>query len=678
MIWLVLFGGLTAAAGWIYLSIGSRDLPVPVIDRAMLAIPAGLVLVSVVSFLGNWPFGVRFSRFSLLAWAALLVAALVMLTRTRMPLSVWPRLRRLARPDLVVALIGIALLGAFTVGLGIVLLGREITGWDFYLYHWHYARVLFETGSLPTQVSPSYFEAEYAYPPLMFLAYGDISHMLGQLSQLGPRLLPLLFAVATAAICGRMARVCLGLSVAASFCAAGFALWSGYYVLDILQENTDTINTFFMVAALYWLIRRDIPPLPRLLGGGLLLAATYWTRYNGFLALAVIPPVALLSVFARDSAADRRKELGVAAGALGVAVLLASPHLVRNLVLWGNPAYPALAKFLGGHLIDQWVILKTLPFWQPVPFFGLTSGWWHHPFRNFPETGPTLAILVAALPVVLNGLRRGAIQAAQLLAAMLLYTALYFVFLRGPAVGDPERYLLPVVAMAAPLAGAVFEELTRVSWSSIWALLTGFFILQSYVRVDRTPFFSDMNRVLMLLIVIVFAIGAIVFGIRKLSRWQPPRHLPALASMRLQLLPIAALPFFGIWLAVQNPCLLVGYCNPAFVITGGLQQLPEASFVHQLTGRYLAFDDRREMIGGDPFPGDHPLLEPFYVQQLQGAAGVQALKALGIRYIYWSASFPHPLAQASPLFSQLDDQQLFSRIYSATNQGASVAIYELR
>jgi hypothetical protein len=272
MVWLALFTFLIAGLGWTYLSIGSRDVAIPTFDRALVAIPAGLVLVSVVSFLGEWLFGVRFSRLSLLAWAALLIAILLLLTRTRLPFAGRPTMGPIAVPDAAVAVVGGVVLVGFTIGLSVVLLSRPIFGWDFYLYHWHYVRVLFETGSLPTQVSPSFFEGEYAYPPLMFLAYGDISHMLGQLSQLGPRVLPLLFTVGTAIVCGRIARVCLGLSVAASLVAAGFALWSGYYVREIPMENTDTINTFFTIAALYWLIRRDVPPWPRLLGGGLLLA----------------------------------------------------------------------------------------------------------------------------------------------------------------------------------------------------------------------------------------------------------------------------------------------------------------------------------------------------------------------------------------------------------------------
>jgi hypothetical protein len=361
---------------------------------------------------------------------------------------------------------------------------------------------------------------------------------------------------------------------------------------------------------------------------------------------------------------------------LSVALILASPHLVRNLVLWGNPVYPAMAKLLGGYLIDQWVILTTFPLWQPVPFFGLTSGWWHRPFDTFPETGPTLAIVVAAFPLVLTRLWRGAVQEAQLLAAILLYSALYLVFLRGPSQGDAERYLLPVVAMAAPLAGAVLEELTRVSWLSIWALLSSFFLLRMYVRIDRVEFFSDMTRVLLLLIVTVFAISAVVFVVRKLSRWAAPQQLQTLASMRLQLLPIMALPFLGIWTATQHPCLFVGYCDATVVVNGGLQQLPETAFVAQLGGRYLSFDDRLEMIGGDPFPGDHPFLERFYVEHLQGAAAVQALKALGVRYIYTSGRVNNPLMLASPMFSQLDDPQLFRRIYAA-DQGP-VAIYELQ
>jgi hypothetical protein len=676
-VWLVLFAALAGGAGWGILSLGAGDRPVPFVDRALMALPAGLVLVTAVSFAANGPLGVKFSGLSLIVCAALTLATVAIAAR------IWQRKAaprpQQSGPSLVEwALVGVAgvVLLAFAIHLAIPLMRMPIAGWDFYVYHGHFARVAYETGSLPTQVSPSYMESEYAYPPLMFLLYSDISHLLGHLSQLGPRLLPFAFTLGMALVCGRMARVALKLSVGASLCAATFGLWSGFYVYALLAENTETVNIFFFIAAIYWVVRNDIGPWPRAIGGGVLLAGAYWTKYNGLIELATVAPIVLLAILVPLRRPAWRTEVAVAAGSLLIALLLAAPHLLRNEVLFGNPAYPALARIFGGYLIDPWVIHQALPFWQPVPFFDLLPDWWRHPFRNFPETGPMLAFVVAAAPLAVARARRGEAAALQLLGGIAVYTLLYFLFLRAPNIGDPERYLLPVVALAAPLAGLAFDALMRFSLSGVWAFLSVALIINSYVRIDRQVFFSDMNRALIVLVAFAFVVTMAAFTVNLLLR---PR-LPAIAlqvwGLRLQLLPIFALPIIGIWFATDHPCQ-IGYCNP-FVIQNGLQQLPETAFIasHLGSSRYLTFDDRVEMLGGNPFPGDHPALEAFYTQRLDGVAGTDALKALGIRYIYWSKIFDHPLMHASPLFAELDNPALFTRIYA--DQGATVAIYELR
>jgi len=673
-VWLVLFAALAGGAGWGILSLGAGERPVPVVDRVLMALPAGLVLVTAVSFTANWPFGIAFSGLSLIASAALTLGAVVagvrIWRRTTAPAERW-------QPSWEWALfaVGAAVVVAFAVHLGILLMRMPIAGWDFYVYHWHFTRVVYETASLPTQVSPSYMQSEYAYPPFMYLLYADISHLLGHLSQLGPRLLPLAFTVGTAAVCGRIARVGLKLSIGASLCAATFALWSGYYVYALLAENTETVNIFFFIAAVYWLVRSDIGAWPRAIGGGVLLAGAYWTKYNGLIEVATVAPIVLLAILVPLRRAAWRTEVAVTAGSLLIALLLAAPHLLRNEVLFGNPAYPALARIFGGYLIDPWVIHQALPFWQPVPFFDLLPGWWRHLFRNFPETAPVLAFLVAAAPLAVARARRGEAAALQLFGGIAAYGVLYLLFLRAPNIGDPERYLLPVVALAAPLAGLAFDALMRFSLAGVWAFLSIALILQSYLRIDRQIFFSDMNRILIDLVAFAFVVTMAV-TVAMLIRPRLPAIALRIVGLRLQLLPIFALPLIGIWVATDHPCQ-IGYCNP-FVIQNGLQQLPETAFIAAHLGhdRYLTFDDRVEMLGGNPFPGDHPALERFYTQHLDGAAGVDALKALGIRYIYWSTIFDHPLMHASPLFSELNDPALFTPIYA--DQAKTVTIYELR
>jgi hypothetical protein len=122
--------------------------------------------------------------------------------------------------------------------------------------------------------------------------------------------------------------------------------------------------------------------------------------------------------------------------------------------------------------------------------------------------------------------------------------------------------------------------------------------------------------------------------------------------------------------------------HPGYLVQDGLLRFPEAKAMGSFDSadRYLTFEDRRDLLPGEPFPADHPFLERFYRDRLGGDDGVRELKRLGVRYIYWSPRFfwDHPLMHESPLYAELDDRQLFSLIYHAGDGLASVDIYELR
>jgi hypothetical protein len=664
MVWLLVYGLAAFALGWRYLAIGSRTLPTPTADRLLLGLPVGLLLASIVSFVANSALGVRFTRPTILAVAAGLVLIAFLLVRARVPAApAHGAIRSLDRTRLLILAAAGLVVAGFLVWMCVLLLRRPLAGYDFYLYHWHYARHVFETGWLPADASPSDAQRQYAFPPLSFLLYGVVSHLLGHLSQLGPRLIPIFFAVGTVLVSARLASVVLKLSLPAALTAGAFTLWSGFHAWRGLQENTEMPNAFFTLAAAYWLLRRDLGPWSRAAGGGALLAGAYWSRYNGLAAFGILA-VVLVGGALWERRTDRRwRELAVAAGGLAVGLLLIAPHLAHNLLLWGNPLYPMFAPWLGGYLIDPWVIQESLSGTTPQPFFGLAPDWFLHPFQYFPLTGGALAFLLAALPLAIARLRQRDVAAAQLLLAAGLYFACYVVFMRAPNEGEPERHLLPVVALAGPLAGLVFEEVTRRSRTAIWsasALTAG---LAWYV-VGRHALFHE-NLVLGLMVLAVF----LATRSRRLAR-RPP------SSLRLELLPLFLLPFLvmGLWTA-RAPDSTAGY-----VVVDGLLQLPEAAFMRGVAdqGKYLTFERRRELLAGEPLPADHPLLERFYRERLDGDDGLRALRALGVRYVYWSSREVHPLMGKSPLFSRLDDGGLFRRVYYASDQVASVAIYELK
>lgn len=671
LILLAAFLALAAIAGWGYLSIGSARAPVPIADRAILALPAGLLMTAVASFILIWPLGLHLNRWTVLG-PAVGLSLLVLITAWKGPLKsgVGGTLRlpsgRFDRIFLgLAAIVGLVFFGR----LALITLHIPIEGYDFYLYHWHFTRALYETGAFPTNVSPSYFEYQYASPPLAFLLYAQISVVLGDLSQLGPRLLPLLSAAGIAMVAWRMARVHLRLSPAAALISGAFALYGGYYAYGLVQENTDTLSTLLSFAGLYWLWRRDLSPLSRILGGGLLLAGGYWGRYDGLGAIGVASGVVCLTaILERIRGRPARAEIAVGIGGLLLAMLWIAPHLARNVVLFGNPVYPAFGQLIGGHLIDPWTWANTLQNSSAVPFFGLPSAWWTQPLAAFPETGPAIAVvLVAAVPAALSA-RRGELAPAQLVLAAVLWGVVSLFLLRVPDDGDRERHLLLLVALAAPLLGFIVEQLLQWSRMSVFCLLALAALLGWYVLVDHDLRFGAPALMLIPLLAIIV--------------WRSWR-LGASADIPIPRLELALLllwPFMLLTVNTLGRPVGIGPFGAA-----GLATFPEARFMSTLPGpgRYLTFEDRIEMLSGDALPGDHPSLEWFYANRLNGAAAIAALKSLGVRYVYWytpSAEHPQdpPLMHASPLFARLDDPLLFRRIYVNDQGESTVTIYELR
>jgi hypothetical protein len=672
LILLAAFLALAAIAGWGYLSIGSARAPMPAADRAILALPAGLLMTAVASFVLIWPLGLHLNQWTVLGPAVgLALLALVAAWKGPLKTAVGGTLH-LPPGGFDRILLGLAtIVGLLFFGrLALITLHIPIEGYDFYLYHWHFARVLYESGAFPSNVSPSYFEYQYASPPLAFLLYAQISVLVGELSQLGPRLLPLLSAAGIAVVAWRMARVHLRLSPAAALVSGAFGLYGGYYAYGLVQENTDTVSTLFSFAGMYWLWRRDLSPLSRILGGGLLLAGGYWGRYDGLGAIGVASGVVCLTaILERIRGRPARAELAVGIGGLLLAMLWIAPHLARNVVLFGNPLYPAFGQLIGGHLIDPWTWANTLQNSSAVPFFGLPSGWWLHPLAAFPETGPAIAIvLVAAVPAVVLA-RRGDSAPLQLVLAALGWAVISLFLLRVPDDGDRERHLLLLVALAAPLLGLIVERLLRWSRTAVFCLLALAALLGWYALIDHDPKFEAPALMLIPLL-----------GIVAWRSWRLHDYTVAHSMPRLELAMLLLWPFLLLTVNTLGRPIGIGPFGSV-----GLATFPEAQFLSNLPApvRYLTFEDRVEMLRGEVLPGDHPSLEEFYASRLDGAAAVAALKSLGVRYIYWytpSAEHPQdpPLMSASPLFAQLDDPALFRRIYVNDQGESTVTIYELR
>jgi hypothetical protein len=339
---------------------------------------------------------------------------------------------------------------------------------------------------------------------------------------------------------------------------------------------------------------------------------------------------------------------------------------LRNLALWGNPLYPFFAPVLGGYLMDPWVLRETQSLVTPV--HGFHVDWFIHPVRYFPDSAPMLAILLAAVPPALRRLRRGDLAPMQWLLAAALYAVLYLLFMRVPNDGDSERHLLPMVALAAPLAGLVIEELMSRSWRALWSGVPLLALLVGYASIDHPWTLRWENLGLAcLLLLLLFA-------------HRLPRRSRLAPAQRFAWVPIFALPLLMISSSTWHALPM-----PTYVVRNGLMELPEADFIRTVVqhDRYLTFERRVEMLGGEALPGDHPSLERFYRDQLKGEAAVRELQRLGVRYIHWSNlshlhPITHPLQDKSPLFLELEDPALFRRVYYLNDGLSIVGIYELQ
>lgn len=83
---------------------------------------------------------------------------------------------------------------------------------------------------------------------------------------------------------------------------------------------------------------------------GLLLGFAAGTKYTGLQTIAALGLVLVLAGLARKQFADGFKQAAIAGG---LAVLVASPWFVKNVVNTGNPVYPFFYERLGGHDWDQ-------------------------------------------------------------------------------------------------------------------------------------------------------------------------------------------------------------------------------------------------------------------------------------------------------------------------------------
>lgn len=253
--------------------------------------------------------------------------------------------------------------------------------------------------------------------------------------------------VVTALLGGFSAACVFGLAreLAGSRAAALAALvWvaQGMFVWEATGGFVELALAGFVALALWHLLAlRRGGRLQDAAWSGLALGVAAGTKYHG---LVFVPVLALLVLVL----APRRRALAL--GVFAAATLVALPWYVRNWIVAGNPLYPFAAGIFGGKYLDA---ASRYDLDQSLAGYGL-PGIWRLPF--FPlefllhtgryERGYSFSPALFLLPPV--ALVLGGRWARLLGLGILAYVLVWW-----EAMHQVTRYLLPVLPLAAVLAG---------------------------------------------------------------------------------------------------------------------------------------------------------------------------------------------------------------------------------
>lgn len=293
-------------------------------------------------------------------------------------------------------------------------------------FHAHVARWIAAHGAVPERIPELYGGLFYSYPPLL--------HILGAgwVTLFGPASLPLMSVVLYGALLGALALVPVpGLPPT----PRRWALWLvianvalATYAVQFYAE----ILTCLMGALVALLVLRLAAT--RRVRDGLLLGAASGLAMLAKNTALLVP--ALLVAFVMAEAVARRRD-GVRAGlwALGLALALAAPMLLRNQMLFGSAIYPGLARD-----VDPWLYqLNHGRFGRDLPIYlasvGRTLGAW---VLGWGAVGGVVALATR---------RRDAV-------AGLLVCALLGIAVSPLSPLHEARHVMPLVAVIA-LAGAI-------------------------------------------------------------------------------------------------------------------------------------------------------------------------------------------------------------------------------
>jgi hypothetical protein len=356
-----------------------------------------------------------------------------------------PRLRRIT------AALAAAILLATFVHAAL----SPVQEWDATVYHAETARRWFmKRPDPPLEYGPSIgYEISGNYPPLFSASGAAIYTLLGRFDDFYLRLLPPLLFLAILLMTFGYTRRRLGEDAA---CYAVLLLLGTPLMVMYGAWPTDYILLTAMLLAT--VILADVAAHAEGVGGwvgaGVIAGFAILSHVYGLAALAVV--VAAMALRANHATPRRRAVRGPPI-ALAMALAVASPWLLRNLVLLGDPLYPlASPPFHGKGLIQ--------PFWDASreQIKNAALYYWETAGKAVPRLAETTTALFDQhlLPVGLYfGLLLGAVSWRRM--RTLAYLAIVLVALLGLLLLPGWywlRAILPALPVAAILTGAGFAR----------------------------------------------------------------------------------------------------------------------------------------------------------------------------------------------------------------------------
>ncbi len=340
------------------------------------------------------------------------------------------------------------------------ILWAPLDDWDSFLYHLPFGQLIGQSGHFPDDIGPSINQkSEAAYPPLFFFLYG-INFRIHEFNAtyLLPKLTYITLEILVCLTCYRLARDRFGLR-------RTFALFAILCLTlnAFTQINMHILATIYVLLGLYYSwpwIDGSKSDWRRGLVAASFWAGCYWSNYLGApLSILFFTGMGLglciqtyknkrdvINDSGQATASTARPFIKITITAVAF-LLIISPHLIRNLLVAGNPLYPALLDTLGGIGVTDW-FLENRFLVKPI-----TVTW-----QSVPQIFGRLPIVIVAAAICLCYLRSIPISQRVMVGTFLIGFLIVWLAVLQISEGLAPRYLITCIPLASILISRLFQQ----------------------------------------------------------------------------------------------------------------------------------------------------------------------------------------------------------------------------